>query len=172
MTFRPVELWRDAVVSWYSGDPKPTSSVMREALAQGVGPRLPAKPKDRVRALRLAGFSDEDIVAAIPELTPYHAIEIADRVPQVGLSVVHQHLRGLTPLEIARRLSIGRTKVYYWLGKAGLRPNRHSSDEVTNSQLYAILKSFNLGTPMTEIASRYHVSYDQVRYAVRNIPRG
>ncbi len=163
--------WRDDVVSWYSGDPKPISSVMRVAATKGIGARLPAKPKDRVRALTLTGFDDDDIVAAVPELASEHALEIAARVPGVAYSIVSMHLRGHTPLEISRDLDIGRTKVYYWLGKVGLTPHRSSSDELTASKLLAILKSFNLGTPMTVIASRYHASYDQVRYAVRNVPR-
>ncbi len=141
---------------------------MREAARHGVADRLPPVIKDRVRVLTLAGFDAEDLVAAVPELNPIHVIDLSERVPGEAMSILEKHLQGYTPLEIEARVETSRPTVYYWLGKAGLKPHKRSRAELTVRQRRQIVKAFKTGEPMTVIASRFNASIDQVRYAVRD----
>ena len=159
--------WRSAIVAWYAGGVKPPLTIMREAAKHGVADRIPPVTKDRVRALTLAGFDAEDLVAAVPELNPIHVIDLAERVPGEAMSILDKHLQGYTPLEIEARVDTSRPTVYYWLGKAGLKPHKRSRDELTVRQRRQIVRAFNNGEPMTVIASRFNASIDQVRYAIR-----
>lgn len=159
--------WRVAVVEWYSGGPKPAFGAMRAAENNGVSQRQPGKPQHRVQALALTGFSEEEIFAAVPELSPVHVVEIMARIPGEAHSIIHAHVQGMTPVEIERSTGAKRPNTYHWLGRLNLRPNKRSRDELTARQRRQIVKAFTTGEPMAAIARRFNVSYDQVRYAVK-----
>lgn len=167
MTIPNHSAWRQEVVAWYSGGPKPSSATIRQAATHGLPGRIPYRSKDRVWALSLAGFEIEDIVAAVPELNPGHVSDIAASIPYSARTIVDLHNRGYTPLEMAGLISASRPKVYYWLKKAGKTPNRRSRDELTARQRAQIVKAWHKNESMTDLATRFNVSYDQVRHAVR-----
>ena len=166
ITMTETEPWRQAVVAWYAGGPKPHVGFVGDVMRAGLTNKIPAKPKDRVRILRLAGFDDEDLVAAVPELDADVILRVSE--PNT-LSVIFQlHLEGLTPLEISRK-TYGNTrpKVYYWLSRLNLTPHRHVRTETNARQRASIVSAYNRGDRLVDIATRLNVSYDQVRYAVK-----
>jgi len=78
------------------------------------------------------------------------------------------HAQGMTPGEIHQALDghISRPLVYYYLKRAGLRPNRTWTPELTVSQATRIRTAYDAGESMASISRRMHVTYDQVREAV------
>ena len=164
------EPWRQAVVAWYAGGPMP---VMDKARRVGLSAEMPAKPKDRVRLLWLAGFDDEDLVAAVPELDADLVLRVAAMVHHTVVHIFARHLEGKTPLEISRDYdsvwfpALTRPKVYYWLTRLNLKPHRHVRDELNARQRAQIVSAYDRGDRLVDIAARFNVSYDQVRYSVK-----
>ena len=164
--------WKPFIVSWYAGSPKPSLVVMRLAREVGLPEYPSSSPRDRVRTLAVAGFDIEEIIAATPSLNPVDIVDLVDKIPPFVYSIRDQHLAGLTPIEIAAQTSISRPRIYYWLGRLGLNPHRRSRSELSARQRSQIVKAYGSGEPMRSIASRFGVSYDQVRYAVRQHGQG
>lgn len=162
-----IPTWRDLVISWYAGGPKPPSTILREAARYGLPDQAPQRSKDRVRVLALAGLDPEQVMAAVPELHPLDVVEIIERIPGEAFTITALHVQGHTVLEIAVGVGLTRPKVYYWLRRAGLKPNVRNRNELTVRQRSQIRKAYDLGEPMTGIARRFRVSYEQVRYATR-----
>ncbi len=171
ITMTEPEAWRQAVVAWYAGGPVPEVYDYQQARRVGLpGRPQELKPKDRVRVLFLAGFDDEDLVAAVPELDTDLVLRVAwgdTRRDGTIEKVFSRHLEGLTPLEISRDTGITRPKVYYWLTRFNLTPHRHVRTETNARQRASIVSAYNRGDRLVDIATRLNVSYDQVRYAVK-----
>ncbi len=161
------EPWRTAVVGWYSGGHRPNVIDMLDAMGAGLSPKIPAKPKDRVRLLTLAGFDDEDLVAATPELSAELVLRVSRSVDHETKTIFRAHHEGHTPLEISRMTFNTRPKVYYWLARLNLTPHRHVRQETNARQRTQIVAAYNRGDRLVDIARRFNVSYDQVRYAVK-----
>ncbi len=162
------ESWRQAVVAWYAGGPRPPVTNMMDAIHVGMPPKIPVKPKDRVRLLSLVGFDDEDLVAAVPELDADLVLRVSRSVDSTTKSIFLEHsIARRTPLEISRQTGITRPKVYYWLTRLSLTPHRHVRAELNARQRMQIVFAYNRGDRLVDIASRFNVSYDQVRYAVK-----
>lgn len=159
--------WHPPIISWYAGSAKPNLAIMRIARDHGISDFPPESPRDRVRALALAGFDVEEAIAAVPSLNPVDVAEIIDRIPGEVRSIYDLHLAGQTPVEISRETGVSRPKVYWWLRRFGLTPNRRARHELTTRQRTQIVRAYGTGEPMASIASRFGVSYDQVRYAVK-----
>jgi hypothetical protein len=159
--------WKTFIIDWWSGGPRPPLTFLREAERHGVPNPIPLDPKDRVQALSLAGFDEEDVMAAVPDLHPVHVIEIIERVPGDARSIVAAHFAGKTPVQIEEQVGVTRSRVYYWLAKVGQRPNRTHRGELTVRQREQIVRAWRAGEPMASVARRFQVSYDQVRHAVR-----
>jgi len=146
---------------------------MIEARQAGLTAEMPAKPKDRVRLLWMAGFDDEDLVAAVPELDADLVLRVAAAVPHTVVHIFARHLEGMTPLEISRDYAsswlpaLTRPKVYYWLTRLNLKPHRHVREELNARQRAQIVSAYNRGDRLVDIAARFNVSYDQVRYSVK-----
>ena len=161
--------WRETIVTWYAGGPSPSRTFMQEAARFGVSDYPPTGPRDKVRALALAGFDIEQIIAAVPSLSPVDIVDILEDIPAEAYNLIVLHLNGFTPLEIAEQTQVSRPTVYYWLNKLNLKAHKRSRDELTTRQQSQIQKAYDLGEPMATIARRFNVSYDQVRYAVRKV---
>ena len=161
------EPWRQAVVAWYAGDPKPDVPFLIEAMRVGLTSRVPGKPKDRVRLLTLAGFDDEDLVMAVPELDADLVLSVSRSIDPSTKVIFALHNEGLTPLEIAWKSFNSRPKIYYWLKRLNLIPHRHVRAELNARQRAQIVAAYNRGDRLVDIASGFNVSYDQVRYAVK-----
>lgn len=159
--------WKDLMAEWYSGGERPPMSVIRQAEGQGVPRHVPPRAKDRVRILTVVGFDAEQVIQAVPDLSPIHVVEIMERIPNEVFLIFKYHLNGFTPLEIAGLIDGSRPKVYYWLNRLGLRPHKRNRGELTARQRAQIVTAWKRGEPMTAIASRFGVSYDQVRYSVK-----
>lgn len=158
--------WQDQVIAWYSGGPRPIPSVVRVATEYGLPPHPPDSPKDRVKALALAGFGEEAIMAGVPELSPSDVIRVIDRIPGQVYSIIGAHKLGYTPIEIAQTVGVSRPRVYYWLRQAGLQPHRRNRPELTARQRSQIVRAYNEGEPIRSLVKRFGVSADQVRYAI------
>ena len=167
ITMTETEPWRQDVVAWYAGGPKLIPLFLGQALRAGLSPTPPVKPKDRVRLLSLAGFDDEDIVAAVPELDADLVLRVAESLPLRAEFIFHAHLNGRTPLEISKLTPVTRPKVYYWLARLNLTPHRHVRTETNARQRASIVSAYTRGDRLVDIAIRLNVSYDQVRYAVK-----
>lgn len=155
------------IVSWYAGGPRPHPTILHAASTYGISDRKPTSPQDRVRALALAAFATEEIIAAVPELNPVDIVDIIADIPDTAYGIVRAHLEGYTPVEIALRIDASRPTVYYWLDKLNLKPHKRSRDELTARQRTQVVRAYEAGEPMANIARRFDVSYDQVRYAIK-----
>ncbi len=160
------EPWRQAVVAWFAGGPKPHAGFVGDVMRAGLTNKIPVKPKDRVRILSLTGFDDEDIVAAVPELDADLVLRVLS-VSKTVKAIFQTHRNGLTPLEISRKTYNTRPKVYYWLARLNLTPHRHVRTETNARQRAQIVAAYARGDRLVDIATRFNVSYDQVRYAVK-----
>jgi len=121
----------------------------------------------------LTGSDDEELVAAVPELDADLVLRVARSVPAKLIYSFARHLEGTAPLEISRDYdsawlpALTRPKVYYWLKRLNLKPHRHVRDELNARQRAQIVSAYNRGDRLVDIASRFNVSYDQVRYSVK-----
>jgi hypothetical protein len=159
--------WQALIVAWYAGGPRPPLSILRQASARGIPDHPPFRSKDRVAVLAFAGLDVEDILPAVPELNPVYVAEIVDRISGEARSIFDLHLQGYTPVEISELIGVSRPKVYYWLNRTSLKPHKRNRGELTTRQRAQIVKAWRAGEPMVAIASRFNVSYDQVRYAIK-----
>lgn len=159
--------WREDVIAWYKGGSRPGPSSMRLALDHGLSQHLPTTAKSRARALAVAGFDIEDVLEAVPGVPASQVVEWVDRIPAHVQTIIDYHRRGYTAQQIAGLLSVERGTIYYWLRQAGVRPNRTQRPELTSRQRAAVSRAYKAGEPMTQIAYRLGISYEQVRYAVK-----
>lgn len=159
--------WQSQVIEWYAGGERPGPYVMRLATEAGLPGHRPTSAKQKVRSLTLAGFDIEDILGAVPELSAVRVADLVESIPSQAFKILHLHREGFTPVEIAEHLGVARSRVYYWLGQAGLTSNRRQRPELTARQRSQIVKAYEAGEPMTHIVRRFDVTYDQVRYAVK-----
>lgn len=161
------EDWQTQILDWYAGGERPGPYAMRMAAEAGLPPHRPTSDRQKVRSLALAGFDVEDILRAVPELPASKVAGLVEGIPVQAFRILDLHKEGFTPVEIADQLGVTRSLIYYWLGQAGLSPNRRQRPELTARQRNQILKAYEAGESMTQIMRRFEVSYDQVRYAVK-----
>jgi len=81
--------------------------------------------------------------------------------------ILELHAEGYTPLQIADMVPVSRPAVYYHLRKGGVTPNRSNNPELSARQVENVLRAWNAGEPVVQIARRYGVTPEQVRYRIQ-----
>lgn len=128
-------------------------------------------PYKQVKHLTAAGFSAEEICQLV-DLPSQEVFDLNATIPRHLTDIVLLHAVGFTPVEIAEELDIPRPTVYYHLHDLGIKPRRRRAPEITITQQAQVEKLRAQGVPYVDIADRVHITYEQVRAAIRRSSNG
>lgn len=110
------------------------------------------------------------VVHEVMSLTGFSYVEAVALEEEVGewpSYLLDMQAAGLTVQEISRASGVKRPTIYYQLRKRGLHPNVKRAPELTVRQYFQILDLADAEWTKADIARRLGVTYDQVRYALR-----
>lgn len=160
---------RDLINSWAVGE-TPSYVTRGEMRRRGI-PETPAGLDLLTVAKNLlgAGFLEGEVHKALQgQLSETEISRHGSAVPEMLSETLDAHAAGMSVVEISDALGVTRPWVYYHLNLRKLDPNVNRAKELSARQQKQVVHAYLEGVPMADIARRFQVTYDQVRYAVKD----